>query len=283
MACIPSEDLNQILDLDWGGNAYVKCGTTPVSAELGVNLNKKIQWELNPWHFKSIQYVFVIPFTNDTVSVEWRFQLVVQDEWTFTWVHLQHKTLYVYSKVISLISLLFFALESSLILPFYLFHLLYRGGILQLPLKWLPDSSGTSQSRAGWRQEVHPVTKNSFPHSHGWTTALWWLNAIETACLPYTVGKQPSIPLINLWRKWMLKWWWWWWWLHTTSFFVFSLFMFLIGSNSSALSVILWALLIPLCNLSTDIFIIPSYFWGAILLDYTKLIIMILFVPLTSP
>ena len=27
-------------------------------------------------------------------------------------------------------------------------------------------------------------------------------------CLPYAVGKQPSIPLINLGRKWMLKWWW---------------------------------------------------------------------------
>ena len=41
MACIPSEDLNQILELDRGGNAYVKCGTTSVSTWLGVNLKKK--------------------------------------------------------------------------------------------------------------------------------------------------------------------------------------------------------------------------------------------------
>ena len=28
--------------------------------------------------------------------------------------------------------------------------------------------------------------------------------------LPNAVGKQPSIPLIYLGRKWMLNWWWWW-------------------------------------------------------------------------
>ena len=31
--------------------------------------------------------------------------------------------------------------------------------------------------------------------------------------LPNAVGKQPSIPLIYLGRKWTLnRWWWWWWW-----------------------------------------------------------------------
>ena len=34
-------------------------------------------------------------------------------------------------------------------------------------------------------------------------TALWWLKA---GCLPYAVGKQPSIPSINLRRKWMINW-----------------------------------------------------------------------------
>ena len=33
-------------------------------------------------------------------------------------------------------------------------------------------------------------------------------------CLPNAVGKQPSIPLIYLGRKWTLNWWWWWWWWH---------------------------------------------------------------------
>ena len=43
--------------------------------------------------------------------------------------------------------------------------------------KRLPDSSVSSLIRAGWRQEGHPVTKNSCQHSQGWTTALWWQNA----------------------------------------------------------------------------------------------------------
>ena len=32
---------------------------------------------------------------------------------------------------------------------------------------------------------------------------------LHAGYLPYAVGKQPSIPLINLGRKWTLKWWWW--------------------------------------------------------------------------
>ena len=35
---------------------------------------------------------------------------------------------------------------------------------------------------------------------------------LKVDCLPDAVGKQPSIPLIYLERKWTLNWWWWWWW-----------------------------------------------------------------------
>ena len=35
---------------------------------------------------------------------------------------------------------------------------------------------------------------------------------LKVDCLPNAVGKQPSIPLIYLGRKWTLNWWWWWWW-----------------------------------------------------------------------
>ena len=34
---------------------------------------------------------------------------------------------------------------------------------------------------------------------------------LKVDCLPTAVGKQPSIPLIYLGRKWTLNWWWWWW------------------------------------------------------------------------
>ena len=34
---------------------------------------------------------------------------------------------------------------------------------------------------------------------------------LKVDCLPDAVGKQPTIPLINLERKWTLNWWWWWW------------------------------------------------------------------------
>ena len=44
---------------------------------------------------------------------------------------------------------------------------LWYGGGIQLPLKRLPDSSISSLTRADWRQEGHPVTKNSFQHSYG--------------------------------------------------------------------------------------------------------------------
>ena len=37
---------------------------------------------------------------------------------------------------------------------------------------------------------------------------------LKVDCLPNAVGKQPSIPLIYLGRKWTLNWWWWWWWWH---------------------------------------------------------------------
>ena len=35
---------------------------------------------------------------------------------------------------------------------------------------------------------------------------------LKVDCLPNTVGKQSSINLIYLGRKWTLNWWWWWWW-----------------------------------------------------------------------
>ena len=35
---------------------------------------------------------------------------------------------------------------------------------------------------------------------------------LKVDCLPNAVGKQPSIPLIYLGKKWTLNWWWWWWW-----------------------------------------------------------------------
>ena len=35
---------------------------------------------------------------------------------------------------------------------------------------------------------------------------------LKVDCLPNAVGKQPSIPLIDLGRKWTLSWWWWWHW-----------------------------------------------------------------------
>ena len=34
---------------------------------------------------------------------------------------------------------------------------------------------------------------------------------LKVGCLPYAVGKQLSIPLINLGRTWTLNWRWWWW------------------------------------------------------------------------
>ena len=34
--------------------------------------------------------------------------------------------------------------------------------------------------------------------------------SLKVGCLPYAVEKQPSIPLINLGKKWTLSWWWWW-------------------------------------------------------------------------
>ena len=39
---------------------------------------------------------------------------------------------------------------------------------------------------------------------------------LKVDCLPNAVGKQPSIPLIYLGRKWTLNRWWWWWWCFDT-------------------------------------------------------------------
>ena len=42
-----------------------------------------------------------------------------------------------------------------------------------------------------------------------WLKEKSWV-LLKVGCLPYVVGKQPSISLINLGRKWTLSWWWWW-------------------------------------------------------------------------
>ena len=57
------------------------------------------------------------------------------------------------------------------------------------------------------------VTKRDFSkwkRHYDWTGGpkMW----LTVDCLPNAVGKQPSIPLIYLGRKWTLNWWWWWWW-----------------------------------------------------------------------
>ena len=102
---------------------------------------------------------------------------------------------------------------------------------IQLPLKrssrfqrLFPNPSWLVWGRASRHQKLAPT----FP----WIRQLpyWWLNGIsrngsvtmtkrvgpkmllKVDCLPNAVGKQPSIPLIYLGRKWTLNWWWWWWW-----------------------------------------------------------------------
>ena len=63
----------------------------------------------------------------------------------------------------------------------------------------------------GWRQEWHPVTKNSLQHFPWIDNCLMVTKRHRLAgCLPYAVEKQLSILLINLGSKWTLKWWWRW-------------------------------------------------------------------------
>ena len=38
---------------------------------------------------------------------------------------------------------------------------------------------------------------------------MWWLGSLKVGYLPYAIGKQLSITLINLGRTWMLEWRWW--------------------------------------------------------------------------
>ena len=101
-------------------------------------------------------------------------------------------------------------------------------------LKRLPDSSVSSLIPTGWcrwashHQKLAPtfpgidsclmVTKRDFLEME----ASLWLNERSqnvakgglSTCWEAAVAvrKQPSIPLINLGRKWTLSWWWWWWW-----------------------------------------------------------------------
>ena len=65
-----------------------------------------------------------------------------------------------------------------------------------------------------WIDNCLMVTKRDFLEME----ASLWLNEksrmlLKIGYLPYAVGKQSSIPLINLGKKWTLSWWWWWcWW-----------------------------------------------------------------------
>ena len=57
------------------------------------------------------------------------------------------------------------------------------------------------------------IINSCYNHSkvHPNLIILFFLCNTVLYCLPYAVGKQLSIPLINLGRKWKLRWWWWWW------------------------------------------------------------------------
>ena len=78
-------------------------------------------------------------------------------------------------------------------------------------------SQSPSGQTAAWLVKVSRLPMNrSIPLRV--SSKIWWLMvtySLKVGCLPYAVGKQPFIPLINLRRKWLLNWWWWrwrWWW-----------------------------------------------------------------------
>ena len=56
------------------------------------------------------------------------------------------------------------------------------------------------------RTSGHQKLVSTFP----WIdNCLMVTKSLKVGCLSCAVGKQPSIPLINLGRTWTLKWWWW--------------------------------------------------------------------------
>ena len=105
---------------------------------------------------------------------------------------------------------------------------------IQLPLKrssrfqrLFPNPSWLVWGRASRHQKLAPtfpgidsclmVTKRDFSkwkRHYDLTGGPKMLLKVD--CLPNAVGKQPSIPLIYLGRKWTLNWWWWWWWIYSS-------------------------------------------------------------------
>ena len=65
----------------------------------------------------------------------------------------------------------------------------------------LPTPSWLTSRRTSGHQKLVPT----FPWMDN---CLMATKTLTVGCLPYAVGKQPSIPLINLGRTWTLKWWW---------------------------------------------------------------------------
>ena len=66
-----------------------------------------------------------------------------------------------------------------------------------------PNPIWLVRGRASRHQKLAPT----FP----WIdNSLMVTKLLKVGCLPYAVGKQPSIPLIDLGRTWTLNWWWWW-------------------------------------------------------------------------
>ena len=97
-----------------------------------------------------------------------------------------------------------------------------------LPLKEVPDSSISSLIPVGWlawgRASRHQKTRSNIPRGRQ-LPLIWWLNRISSKWkrslwlngrsqnvandwLLVAVGKQPSMPLKYLGRKWTLSWWW---------------------------------------------------------------------------
>ena len=61
--------------------------------------------------------------------------------------------------------------------------------------------TGTKRDFSKWKRHYESTTNTGGPKM-----------LLKVDRLPNAVGKQPSMPLIYLGRKWTLNWWWWWWW-----------------------------------------------------------------------
>ena len=89
---------------------------------------------------------------------------------------------------------------------------------IQLPLKRFPNSNFPKYQNLA---PTFPGIDNCLMKTK-WDfveieASLWLIERsqnkvlLKVGCPPYAVGKQPSIPLIDLGRIWTLSWWWWWW------------------------------------------------------------------------